>query len=144
MTGASARRSTTTAGDFEYSSRTYVQLGQAFGRGEKMLFRGVFGAFALFLAVGVASLAGADEKCWCKIIKSDCGDCSAKCVAHDYGAIAEFRLLQTKRNDLCKDACSAKLGAMSEPEVCAGLAGPLRVPMPWSGEVHGCARVGLL
>jgi hypothetical protein len=79
--------------------------------------------------------------CWCRIVKSDCGTCSDKCVVKDYGSIARFRILQQNKDGLCKAACAAKLGAMSEADACAGLAG-LRVPLPWSGGIHACARVG--
>jgi hypothetical protein len=103
-------------------------------------------AFAVaFFAVGLdVSPARADQKphCWCKIVKSDCGACSDRCVVRDFGAIAQFRVLQQNKDGLCKDACAAKLASLGEGEACAGLASGLRVPMPWSGELHGCARVG--
>ena len=72
-------------------------------------------ALAVLLLTLLAAPALADgPHCWCRIHKSDCGDCQDSCIVHDYGAIAQFRTLQFGKNDLCREACAAKLDGIKK------------------------------
>lgn len=94
------------------------------------------------LAVPAGSARAEGPHCWCRINKSDCGDCNPACQLYDFGAVAQFGTFQTGKEDLCKAACKDKLASMTEPEVCTDLATNLSVPRPWAGEVHNCWNVG--
>lgn len=97
----------------------------------------------MLLGLLLASPAMADgPHCWCNVYKSDCGDCSDRCIAREFGAIAEFRPLQLHKDDLCRTACAAKFSALSDAAACDDLASRLAVPRPWSGEVQACWAVG--
>ena len=101
--------------------------------------------FAALLVVGslaAALPARATSHCWCKIIKSDCGDCNTSCEVVDYGAIAEFHTFQLGKDALCTAACNDKLAALTQTDTCGDLASNLHVPLPWKGEVHACWNVG--
>lgn len=98
---------------------------------------------ALSLASIIAAPAArADSHCWCKIGKSDCGDCNPSCVAQDFGAVADFTTFQLHKDTLCTQACNAKLAGLTQDAACTDLHSNLSVPLPWSGEVEACWHVG--
>jgi hypothetical protein len=99
-------------------------------------------SFVLVLALALPAAALEGPHCFCRIQKSDCGDCNPACVAEDDGAIAQFRVLQTGKDDLCKTACREKLNALTEANACSELQANLHVPLPWGGELHSCWAVG--
>lgn len=95
------------------------------------------------LALMVAAPAAwADSNCWCRVTKSDCGDCNPSCTAQDFGAIAQFGTFELHKDATCTAACNAKLAGLSQDASCTDLRNNLKVPMPWSGEVHACWHVG--
>lgn len=93
-------------------------------------------------AASAAAPASADSHCWCKVVKSDCGDCNGSCTVHDYGGVADFGTFQLHKDTLCAQACDAKLAGFAQDAVCSDLKANLSVPLPWGGEVHACWHVG--
>ncbi len=97
----------------------------------------------LFLALAAPKFSEATE-CHCQIVKSDCGDCSQKCVAKDFGNIDSVKLFSTNKQSTCTDACNLKLNAISQGDACTALSSNLGVPLPWGGQIQACSRVGIL
>ena len=96
---------------------------------------------AVVLALA-APAARADSHCWCKLVKSDCGDCNPSCTVHDYGGVVDFSTFQLHKDSLCTQACDAKLAGFAPENACSDLKSNLSVPLPWGGEVHACWHVG--
>ena len=96
-------------------------------------------ALALLLS---ASAARAESHCWCRLVKSDCGDCNTSCTVRDYGGVADFGAFQLHKEALCEQACNDKLAGAGQDALCTDLHQSLSVPLPWNGEVHSCWHVG--
>jgi hypothetical protein len=94
------------------------------------------------LIVLAAFGANAGSHCFCRIAKSDCGDCNPSCIAQDFGAVASFGTFQLHTDAICTQACDDKLAGIAQDAACSDLAVNLKVPLPWNGEVQSCWHVG--
>lgn len=99
-------------------------------------------ALAALAALCIAAPARATSHCWCRLVKSDCGDCSTSCTVQDFGEVAEFGTFELHKDALCTQACNDKLSGTAPPAVCTDLATNLHVPLPWSGQIEACWHVG--
>jgi hypothetical protein len=92
------------------------------------------------LIVLAAFGANAGSHCFCRIAKSDCGDCNPSCIAQDFGAVASFGTFQLHTDAICTQACDDKLAGIAQDAACSDLAVNLKVPLPWNGEVQSCGQ----
>lgn len=100
------------------------------------------GLIAAAATLATAAPAHAKAHCWCAAAKADCGSCDGACVLNDFGAIAELRDLDVRKNDLCRAACVEKIRGQAKNDLCLALRDRLHVPLPWHGALSSCARVG--
>ena len=72
-------------------------------------FRSVIATLCLLAGMSLATATAAANEprepiCHCRIVRSDCGACTDRCVVKDLGAIGQFRICRPTRTDgLCKD-----------------------------------------